>query len=209
MWIEKISQKKSIFESIFDSVIDGSKKAFSFLKNFVSETVSVLKDTKNSLSSFFKEIVGWKKAIKQKREVWEVNWNYWNTPAVRNNNPWNLREKWDLWKSWDKWWGFWVFSTPQLGREALNNYIDRAKSWKSRYYRPDNTLTEYFTPYAWEADAPQYAKNVSKRLWISIDTEIKDIDTEKLATAIARQEDQNMYRKLKDMNIVSDKVFVA
>jgi len=74
MWIEKISQKKSIFESIFDSVIDGSKKAFSFLKNFVSETVSVLKDTKNSLSSFFKEIVGWKKATKQKREVWEVNW---------------------------------------------------------------------------------------------------------------------------------------
>ena len=117
---------------------------------------------------------------------------YGNTPAVRNNNPGNIMDT--------TFWGkkvpgerFTVFDSPQEWFNALVAKIDNIKAGKSQRYQPTMTLLSYIQKYAPESDSNkprEYAQNIAKYIWgITINTQIKDIDSTKLASAHSKFED--------------------
>lgn len=145
---------------------------------------------------------------KETRNWWEQRENskdYGNTPAVRNNNPGNISDTafWGRKIAWER---FTVFDSPKQWYEALVKKIDNIKSWGSKVYSPEMSLLSYINKYApeWDGDnnPKEYAKFIANEIGISIDTKIKNIDSIQLANAHAKHEDGNMYRKLKDLNII-------
>ena len=132
---------------------------------------------------------------------------YGNTPAVRNNNPGNIMDT--------TFWGkkvpgerFTVFDSPQEWFNALVAKIDNIKAGKSQRYQPTMTLLSYIQKYAPESDSNkprEYAQNIAKYIWgITINTQIKDIDSTKLASAHSKFEDGNMYKQLTDLWIINN-----
>lgn len=145
---------------------------------------------------------------KETRNWWEQRENskdYGNTPAVRNNNPGNISDTafWGRKVAWER---FTVFDSPKQWYEALVKKIDNIKSWGSKVYSPEMSLLSYINKYApeWDGDnnPKEYAKFIANEIGISIDTKIKNIDSIQLANTHAKHEDPNMYRKLKDLNII-------
>ncbi len=135
----------------------------------------------------------------------EAKKKYWETPAVVNFNPWNLRNP-SLWPVDEN--KFTIFDTPQEWYNALVNQINSAKTGTSKNYTPDMTLQKFFNIYAPASDnnkPNQYAKDVAKFIggYITDQTMIKDIDTKKFAEAIAKHEDWNCYKMLKDLQIIA------
>lgn len=134
---------------------------------------------------------------------------YWNTPAVRNNNPWNIM---DTAFGGKKVAGerFTVFDSPKQGFDALIAKIDNIKAGGSKTYQPDMTLLAYIEKYAprWDGNNPEkYAQDIAKYVWnITTVTKIKDIDSVKLASAHARFEDGKMYKQLTDLWIVKENI---
>ena len=122
--------------------------------------------------------------------------NVKNTLAVKNNNPGNLRP------SSGK--GFKKFSSPEEGFNALIKQIDLYKTGESSHTEGNETLQELINIYAPsnENDPINYANIVAERLNITSDTLIKDINTKKLAEAIAYVEDKNMHKILQNKNII-------
>ena len=132
---------------------------------------------------------------------------YGNTPAVRNNNPGNIMDT--------TFWGkkvpgerFTVFNSPKEWFNALVAKIDNMKAGKSQRYQPTMTLLSYIQKYAPESDSNkprEYAQNIAKYIWgITINTQIKDIDSTKLASAHSKFEDGNMYKQLTDLWIINN-----
>lgn len=132
---------------------------------------------------------------------------YGNTPAVRNNNPGNIMDT--------TFWGkkvlgerFTVFDSPKEWFNALVAKIDNIKAGKSQRYQPTMTLLSYIQKYAPESDSNkprEYAQNIAKYIWgITINTQIKDIDSTKLASAHSKFEDGNMYKQLTDLWIINN-----
>lgn len=132
---------------------------------------------------------------------------YGNTPAVRNNNPGNIMDT--------TFWGkkvpgerFTVFNSPKEWFNALVAKIDNIKAGKSQRYQPTMTLLSYIQKYAPESDSNkprEYAQNIAKYIWgITINTQIKDIDSTKLASAHSKFEDGNMYKQLTDLWIINN-----
>ena len=130
--------------------------------------------------------------------------NYGSTPAVRNFNPWNIMDTWFWWQKVE-WERFTRFDTPQEWFSALVSKIDNIKAWWSRVYSPDMTLLQYISKYAPSSDNNNpsgYANAIAKNLWISVNTQIKNINSVKLAEEHARHEDWNSYRMLKDLWVI-------
>lgn len=152
----------------------------------------------------------------EKNKVWEENKvkpvmdvqnidvkKYGNTPAVRNNNPGNLRKQGDLGR--DKK-GFAIYSSPQKGWDELVNMISWIQQGNSRYYHPDMNLFEFFSTYAPKSDNNDpisYAKRVAGKLGIAPEEHIKNIEPDKFAVYIAQHEDGKSFRKLKDVWIIT------
>lgn len=79
------------------------------------------------------------------------------------------------------------FNTPEEGRTALINQLDLYQSGKTKTgVNGNHTLTQAMHIYA--SDAPNYADFIAKKLGISKDTKIKDIDKNKWADAITQFE---------------------
>jgi hypothetical protein len=124
------------------------------------------------------------------------------TRAVRNNNPGNIKDAGDLGKD-DK--GHGVFSTPELGFQALVNKLTSAQLGKSKVYKPNMTIEELSNIYAPKSDGNDpaaYAKFIAKQVGKDTNTRIADLDTNKWATAISKMEDRDMYNQLKSRGIV-------
>lgn len=132
---------------------------------------------------------------------------YGNTPAVRNNNPGNIMDTafWGRKVSWER---FTVFDSPKEWFDALIAKIDNIKAGGSQTYQPTMTLLSYMQKYAPESDGnnpKKYAENIAKYIWrITINTQIKDIDSIKLASAHSKFEDENMYKQLTDLWIINE-----
>ena len=99
------------------------------------------------------------------------------------NNPGNLRfadQKDSTGKTAA---GFATFGTPDAGWQALYNQIDLDKT-------RDFTLEEFTNKYAppSENDTTAYIASLQKQLKVNKSTKIEDINTKKLANAIAKQE---------------------
>jgi len=95
----------------------------------------------------------------------------------RNMNPGNLRPAGQKGMIGEKG-GFAVFSTYADGKEALRNQIKLAISGRSRVYRPDMTLLEFFQTYAPSSDnnyPEQYAKYVAGIMGVTYSFLIKNI----------------------------------
>lgn len=130
----------------------------------------------------------------------------WNTPAVRNNNPWNITDT-KYW--WTKAAGekFTKFASMKEWHDALVAKIKDIQAGKSDTYKPDMTITEYIGKYAPASDGnnvSQYATNIAKELWVDINTKIKDLDPVKLASAHAKFEDWQAYKILLAQNIIKE-----
>lgn len=124
--------------------------------------------------------IGWKK-----NSSWinVTSWTTWNRPD-RNNNPWNV-------KIWDIWYGVddqrhTIFPNATEWYQAMVNDIKAKLEWRSRWWlTPESTLAQLWKIYA---EDPRWASNVASISWYNINTRLKDIDVNKLAPAIARQE---------------------
>lgn len=105
------------------------------------------------------------------------------TLANRNNNPGNLRDETTG--------QFRVFNSPQEGYAALLNDIQIKKNGQSKTsIQPTDTIADFAKVYApqSENDSAQYAANLANHLGTSPATQIKDVDTAKLAEAITNAE---------------------
>lgn len=129
---------------------------------------------------------------------------YWNTPAVRNFNPWNITDTSFWWKKLE-WERFTTFETPQEWINALIKKIQNIQEGNSKTYWSNPDIRSYITKYAPPSENPteQYIKDICKRLWCTEDTKLKDINAEKLAIAHAEKEDGKSYQMLKDLDIVT------
>ena len=102
--------------------------------------------------------------------------------GVKNNNPGNLRNTDGSWMK---------FSTPQEGFKALTGYVERAKKGDHPRYNSGQTLYQFFSIYAPAADSnnpKSYAETVAKKLGISPNTKLGNINTFDLAKEIAMHE---------------------
>lgn len=110
-------------------------------------------------------------------------WTTQNRPD-RNNNPWNL-------KMWDVWFGVddqnhTIFWDAASWYQALVNDITAKMTWNTRTWLwPESTLAELGKVYA---EDPNWANAVSRLSGYSLTTKLKDMDVNKLAPAIAKQE---------------------
>jgi len=117
-------------------------------------------------------------------------WTTKNRPD-RNNNPWNV-------KIWDVW--YWVddqnhtiFWNPTDWYNAMVKDITAKLTWWSsrsskltgKKLWPNSTLADLWSVYA---EDPKWSDSVSRLSWYSKTTLLKNIDVNKLAPAIAKQE---------------------
>lgn len=130
---------------------------------------------------------------------------YKQTRAMRNFNPGNIRIKGDRGQDKDR---FAIYSSLEVGRNALLTYVDNWKRGKSKIYKAHFTLEQFFNRYA--PGSVGYAKHVAnvitKLTGMQVSptkTPIKDLPTKAFATAIAQKEDGNCYRALKDEGFIS------
>lgn len=131
--------------------------------------------------------------------------SYWTTPAVRNFNPWNIMDT-AFWGQKVEWERFTRFDTPQQWFNALVSKIENIQAGNSKVYSPNMTLLQYISKYAPASDNnnPQaYASQIAKKLWVSIDTTIWQLDPVKLASAHAQHEDKNSYKMLLDLWVIT------
>lgn len=100
---------------------------------------------------------------------------YPGSRSYRNNNPGNLR-KWHSMVGQDG--GFAVFATYEEGWKALVELVERAKTGKSSYYRPEMSFFEFFSVYAPSDDGNHpktYATYVAQKCKVGIDYKIKNL----------------------------------
>lgn len=128
--------------------------------------------------------------------------------SLRNFNPGNLR-KWGDQPRED---GFAVFASPEEGWNALLAQLDRYKTGKTGGTSGDMTLEEAMGKYAPSSDdnnPKEYAKFIAENIGVSPDTPIKDIDTNKWATAITAKEGGDMYAYLQGRDLLEAEVVNA
>lgn len=108
--------------------------------------------------------------------------------AVVNNNPGNLRFIGQRGATQGKG-GFAKFSSPQAGYQALIDDLN-AKKAPGGNLGPQSTLQELVFVYAPPSEnaSQQYVEQIAKMLGVSANTPIGQIDTFKLAKAIAKKE---------------------
>lgn len=100
---------------------------------------------------------------------------YAGSRAHKNNNPCNLR--YSPFQD-SKLAGFSFFNTYEAGREACVHQITIASDGRSRVYRPDMTLLEFFNKYAPASDSNQpsvYYAYVIKHTEFTAETRLKDL----------------------------------
>lgn len=127
---------------------------------------------------------------------------YGSTPAVRNNNPWNISDT-SFGGEKIPWERFTVFATPKEWRDALVAKIKYNQTDpSSRYY--GKSILDYFKIYAPEGenDPVGYANSVAKALGVGVNTKVSQVDASKFAEQIAKHEDKNSYQMLQDMGII-------
>ena len=99
---------------------------------------------------------------------------------------------------------FQSFSSPEEGRQALVNQLNRYQTGNTKTKaRPDMSLTDAMGVYAPASDnnnPKQYAEFIAKRLNISPNTQIKDIDANAWADAISVMEGNKSYLGSKKEN---------
>ena len=124
---------------------------------------------------------------------WDLSKNIW----YRNNNPWNIKDTW-FWNvlgTDSKW--FAIFATPEDWFDALVAKLQNAINGNSTTYPATSTLYQFFEKYAPKKDnndPKKYAESVANKLWISPNTQIKDIkDVTKFAAAIAQHDSWYKY----------------
>ena len=107
-----------------------------------------------------------------------------NNRPDRNNNPWNVKI-WDIWY-WVDDQNHTIFANPNDWYLAMQKDIVAKLTWKSKWWlTPDSTLAQLWKIYA---EDPKWSGNVASISWYSTNTKLKDIDVNRLAPAIARQE---------------------
>ena len=116
------------------------------------------------------------------------------TPAVRNNNPGNLRLSATQTGTSG---GFSTFSSMEDGFNALKADLLAKQTGKSKTgINGDSTLAQMLSVYAPTSDGNNplaYAAAVAKELGVTPDTKIGTLDNEKLAYAISHHEDPSAY----------------
>lgn len=109
------------------------------------------------------------------------------TPAIRNNNPGNLKDP--------KTGAFRQFKTPQEGYAGLLNDLQAKKTGTTTTgLGPSSTLIDFASVYAPSTDKNnpgQYAANLANQMGVRPDSKLGELDIAKWAAAVAKNEDQN------------------
>lgn len=109
------------------------------------------------------------------------------TPAVRNNNPGNIKDPATG--------TFKQFATPQEGYAALLNDLEAKKTGHtSTGLTPTSTLVDFAKTYAppgGNNNSAKYAADLANQMGVRPDTPIGQLDTGKWAAAVAHNEDNS------------------
>lgn len=127
-----------------------------------------------------------------------------NWPAYANNNPWNIKDVW-FWgeAGWRGW--FTKFNTIEDWMNALISKLDYNKAnwvnWVNNgsAYNGNMTLLQYIQKYAPSSDwnnPENYASIVANKLWVATWTQIKDLNSNRLAVEIAKHENGGVYNEM-------------
>lgn len=128
----------------------------------------------NSLAEVLKKLIAVKKMEKTNIQKWALSIQehegfYTGSRSERNHNPGNIKyigQKTATGKDKD---GFAIFTTYQQGFDALCHQLTIACDGRSRVYRPDMTLYEFFAVYAPSSDnndPKSYAEKVAKDIGV-------------------------------------------
>lgn len=152
-------------KSIFDVIIGTIKVPYN---EFIKSIKSIIMQTPKPPQKESK-LNAWADAIKQ-FEGWFVG-----SRSYRNLNPGNLRySKYEIGKDG----GYSLFRTYNDGWKALLHQLTIAATGKSKVYKPDDTLLDFFKKYAPSSDnnhPETYAKFVAKKIGVDITTKIKEL----------------------------------
>ncbi len=105
--------------------------------------------------------------------------------SVKNNNPGNLKDPATG--------GFRTFKTSQEGYAALLNDLQAKQTGTTTTgLGPSSTLVDFASKYAPSTDSNkpgQYAANLANQMGVRPDSQLKDLDLAKWASAVAKNED--------------------
>lgn len=122
---------------------------------------------------------GYRPAVKDVAEAIKIHEGWFKgSRSQRNNNPGNLRFAGQPGVTAQDNKGFAIFKTYEDGFAALCRLITNARDGKSKVYKPEMTLLEFFGVYApsFDHNDPNaYAKFVAQKIKCSIDFKIKDL----------------------------------
>lgn len=122
---------------------------------------------------------GYKPSVKDVAEAIKIHEGWFKgSRSQRNQNPGNLRYAKQLGTTGQDDKGFAIFKTYDDGFAALCKLITNARDGKSKVYKPEMSLVEFFSVYApaFDHNDPNaYAKFVAQKLKVSIDFKIKDL----------------------------------
>ena len=126
----------------------------------------------NYMSIKISKINAWAEAIKE-YEGWSVG-----SRSFRNNNPGNLRYAFQFGTTGKDKNSFAIFATYEDGWKALVNQLTIAANGKSRVYKPDMSLMDFFQIYAPASDSNEpksYALFVARKLGVEPTILIKEL----------------------------------
>lgn len=127
-----------------------------------------------------------------------------NGPAFANNNPWNITDT-AFGGTAGGVGGFTKYDTAEEGVQALMNKLEYNKAngvngvKNGSAYNGNMTLSAYFAQYAPKADGNDpvaYAHAVAAGAGVTVNTQIKDVDTQDLAIGIMQHENGAYYKEL-------------
>lgn len=122
---------------------------------------------------------GYKPSVKDLAEAIKIHEGWFKgSRSQRNNNPGNLRFVGQPGTTGQDSKAFAIFKTYEDGFAALCRLITNAKEGKSKVYKPEMTLLEFFGVYApsFDHNDPNaYAKFVAQKCKCSIDLKIKEL----------------------------------
>ncbi len=158
----------------------------------------------NSLDRIYKKLTNiedskWYNNIDKKDAIT----TYWNTRAVRNFNPWNIKDL--KYGGKEGKWGFTVFESPRAWWNALIEKIKNIQLWNSLTYWPNPTIESYIKKYAPPSDKNDtewYIKSICDESKVTRNTLLKKVNPITLGIIHSKKEDWKCYKMLKDLKII-------
>lgn len=178
--VQKLQEHLSIkpFDGIFGKLTHAGVVRFQKAEGLVPDGI-VGKNTRAVLNEEIGEVESYAPTIEQFADaIQEMEGYFPGSRAYKNNNPFNLKyigQRTAIGKD-DK--GFCIFPSYDIGRQTGIDMIKNVVAGKSRVYKQNCSILEFFKLYAPDSDgndSNRYASFVAQKLKVGTNYKIKDL----------------------------------